>query len=127
MATLSAVFAALALILTCVGLYGLLAFRVARRTNEIGIRMALGATRGGVLWTVVRLDLVLIATGVMFGVPLAFGASQLARSLLFGVEPTDGLVLGLATLAIALFGVLAGAIPGYRASRIEPIVALRHE
>ena len=126
-ATLSAAFAALALTLTCIGLYGLLAYRVARRTNEIGIRMALGATRRRVLWTVVRLDLVLIVTGVTFGLPLALGASQLGRSLLFGVDPTDGWVLGAATLAMAFIGVLAGAIPGYRASQVQPIVALRHD
>jgi predicted permease len=126
-ATLSAAFAALALTLTCIGLYGLLAYRVARRTNEIGIRMALGASRPGVLWTVVRLDLVLIVTGVMLGVPLALGVSQLGKSLLFGVDPTDGVVLGTATLVMVLVGVLAGAIPGYRASQVEPIAALRHE
>jgi ABC-type antimicrobial peptide transport system permease subunit len=126
-ATLSAAFGVLALTLSCVGLYGLLAYRVARRTSEIGVRMAFGAARRTVLMMIVRQDLSLVAAGVALGVPLAIAASGYIQSVLFGVSADDTATLIAAIVAMTLAGLLAGAAPAWRATRIEPAVALRHE
>jgi len=126
-ATLSAGFGVLAVALACVGLYGLMAYRVARRTSEIGVRMAFGAGRRTVLWMIVRQDLALIGAGVVVGVPLALAASRWTQSLLFGVAAGDSATLLAAILAITAAGVFAGFGPAWRAARIEPATALRHE
>jgi predicted permease len=126
-ATLSLAFGALALVLACVGLYGLIAYRVARRTREIGVRMAFGAARRSVLAMVVRQDLALVLAGILAGVPLALAASRLARSMLFGVSAADAATLAGSIAAIALAGLLAGLVPAWRATRIDPATALRHE
>lgn len=126
-ATLSAALGLLGLTLACVGVYGLLAYRVVRRTGEIGVRTALGATRGDVLWMVLREDVVVVFAGVALGLPLALAVSGLTRSLLFGLTPTDRPTLIVATAVMIVIGACAGFVPAWRASRIEPAVVLRHD
>jgi ABC-type antimicrobial peptide transport system permease subunit len=126
-ARLCSAFAALALIIACVGLYGTVSYNVARRTGEIGIRMALGAQRGAVIWLVLRDVFILGALGLAFSVPAIFFISRLLESFLFGIKPGDPLALfsSVVTLTIAVF--LAGYLPAWRAARIDPMIALRHE
>jgi predicted permease len=126
-ARLCTAFAILALAIACVGLYGAMSYRVARRTGEIGIRMALGAQRGRVVWMVLREVLLLAGAGLAISVPLAITASKLVESFLFGMKPNDPLALigSAATLAIA--AIPAGYLPARNASRIDPMFALRHE
>jgi predicted permease len=130
-ATLSTVFSALALLLACVGLYGLLSFSVVQRSAEMGIRMALGANRADVVWTVMREALLLVAAGVIIGVPVALALGRLASNrisgLLFGLQPTDPFTIAAATLMLAVIAAGAGYMPARRASRVEPMVALRNE
>jgi len=130
-ATLSTVFSTLALLLASVGLYGLLAFSVVERTGEMGIRMALGATRVDVIWSVMREGLLLVAAGVAVGVPAAFAAGRIASSqiagLLFGVRATDPATIALAAVLLAAVAAAAAFIPARRASRVDPLVALRNE
>ena len=126
-ARLCSAFAMLALAIACVGLYGTVSYSVARRTGEIGIRMALGAQRTSVVGMVLRQVLALAAVGLLVGVPAAFGMAKLVASLLYGTKPYDALPLG-GTVAILLAAaILAGYAPARRASRIDPMVALRHE
>jgi predicted permease len=126
-ARLCTAFAILALLIACVGLYGTMSYTVARRTGEIGVRMALGAQRGAVVWMVLRQVLVLAAVGLAIGVPTALGISRLVESFLFGVKPNSPAALVLA-VAILLGAVLvAGYVPARRASRIDPMTAVRHE
>jgi macrolide transport system ATP-binding/permease protein len=120
-------FGVLALLIACVGLYGTMAYSVARRTGEIGIRMALGAQRGDVIWMVLRQVLVLAATGLGIGVPVALGASKFVDSFLFGVKPNDALALTLAVVILVSATLVAGYIPARNASRFEPMNAIRHE
>jgi predicted permease len=127
MATLGAAFGILGLALAAVGLYGLLTYTVARRTNEIGIRLALGAKRQEVLWMVIRHALTLLGTGVAIGIPAAWAASRLVSSMLFGVRGTDPMTIGVATVALVATGLIAGFLPAWRASRVDPMVALRYE
>jgi predicted permease len=127
LATLAGTFGALAMVLASVGLYGVMAYRVARRTSEIGIRLALGAARSDVLWLVLRESLALILAGLAIGVPLALGVSRILQSLLFGLRATDPGTLGAALLVMTAIGALAGYIPALRAARIEPTEALRCE
>src|SRR6185295_3511274 len=123
-ARLCTAFAVLALLIACVGLYGTMAYTVARRTSEIGIRMALGAQRGDVIWMVLRQVLVLAATGLAIGVPIALGMSKFVESFLFGVKPNDAAALVL-TVAILLTAVLlAGYVPARKAARIDPMTAV---
>jgi len=126
-ARLSAGFALLALSIACVGLYATMSYIVARRTGEIGIRMALGARRGRVVWMTMRQVAVLTAIGLVIGVPAAFGASRLVDSMLYGVQPGDltSFVTGVLTMVIS--AIAASYAPARRASRIDPLVALRHE
>ncbi len=126
-ATLSAAFGILATLLAALGLYGVMAFAVARRTREIGLRMALGAQRGAVVWMVMREALTLVAIGLAIGMPAAYALSQLVASQLYSVKPTD---LGAPALALAILSLVAGAagfLPARRASTIDPIKALRYE
>ncbi|HVF23511.1 MAG TPA: ABC transporter permease [Pyrinomonadaceae bacterium] len=127
MATLSGFFGLLALVLACIGLYGILSYGVASRTTELGIRMALGAQRGDVFWLILREALWLVLIGMAVGLPLIFVVTRLAASLLFDLSPTDPVSLSAA--ALLLFGVamLAGYLPSRRATRVDPIVALRYE
>jgi predicted permease len=120
-------FAILALLLASAGLYGVLAYTVTRRTGEIGVRIALGATRGRVLWPVLVESSKLVALGVAIGVSAALALTRLLSTLLYGVTPTDPRVLGGAMLSLFLVALAAGAIPAWRASRVNPLVALRYE
>ncbi|HEU5450647.1 MAG TPA: ABC transporter permease, partial [Terriglobales bacterium] len=124
---LSAIFGGLALLLACVGLYGLMAYAVARRTNEIGLRMALGASRETVLWMVLRESLVLVAIGVVVGLPLVVAGVRVVKSQLFGIAPYDPLALISALLVLVTIAAMSGFIPARRATRVEPMVALRDE
>jgi predicted permease len=127
MATLAGAFGSLALLLAGVGLCGLLGYTVARRTSEIGIRVALGAQRSQVLWLVMRDALRMVAWGAALGLPAAWAASRLVSSMLFGVQGTDPPTVMGATAILVLVGALAGFLPARRASGIDPMVALRHE
>jgi predicted permease len=127
MAQITSFFGAVAVLLAALGLYGLISYAVARRTNEIGIRMALGAKKYQVLWMVLRETLLLVAVGVAAGVPLVFGATRFIRSQLFGVEPYDPLTLALAVLLLTAVAAIAGYLPALRAARVDPMVALRNE
>ena len=127
LATLSSVFGILATLLAAIGLYGVMAFMVARRTREIGIRMALGATGGSVVWLVMREVLFLSGTGLAIGLASAFGLTRLVEAQLFGVKPTDFITLIAAALGIATVAMLAGYLPARRATAIDPMQALRFE
>jgi ABC-type antimicrobial peptide transport system permease subunit len=124
---LSAFFSLLALTLACVGLYGVMTYGVVRRTNEIGVRMALGASRGGVLWLVLRESLLLLGVGLALGLPAALAANRLIRAGLFGVSATDPWTLLGSMAAITVVILCAGYLPARRATRIDPMVALRYE
>lgn len=124
---LSGAFGILAIVLVCIGLYGIMAYAVSARTNEIGIRIALGAQRSGVLWLVLRQSLLLVVIGVAVGVPVVFAAGKWIASLLFGVKPADPVALALAIALMFVVGIFACYIPARRAMRVDPMVALRHE
>ncbi len=126
-AKLCTAFAVLALLIACVGLYGTMSYAVARRTAEIGIRMALGAKRGGVIWLVLRQVFVLAIAGLAIGLPIALAASKLVESFLFGIKPDDPLSIAAAIVVLVSAAVIAGYAPARRASKIDPMVALRHE
>jgi predicted permease len=127
LAALGTCFGALALMLAGVGLYGLLAYTVTRSTNEIGIRMALGAMRGEVLWLVLKSALWLVSLGIAVGIPAAWAASRLINSMLFGLTATDPLTIFGATLMLILAALLAAFLPARRATHVDPMVALRYE
>ncbi len=127
LATLSSVFGCLATLLATLGLYGVMAFMVARRTREIGIRMALGAGQGSVLWMVLRETLTLAGLGVAIGLAGAYAATRLIQAQLFGVAATDLLTVAAASLGIAGVTALAGYVPARRATGIDPMSALRWE
>ena len=120
-------FAVLALLIACVGLYGTVSYNVERQVREIGIRMALGAQRGAVVWMVLRRVLLLVAVGLAIGVPAALSTFQLVKSFLFETQPNDPRTLALAAVVLLSAAILAGYAPARRASRIDPLVALRHE
>jgi predicted permease len=126
-ARLCSAFAILALVIACVGLYATMAYAVARRTSEIGLRMALGAGRGVVIWMVLREVCVLAAVGLAIGVPTALGTSRLIESFLFDVKPNDPLAIALAAVILLSAAIMAGYGPAWRASRVDPMTALRHE
>jgi predicted permease len=126
-AELCTCFGALALVMACVGLYGTMAYAVSRRTSEIGIRMALGADRRNIVWMVLRQVLVLSAFGVLIGLVTVWETTAFLKSFLFGLQPNDPLSIGGAVGILVLCGILAGYAPAWRASRIDPMVALRHE
>jgi predicted permease len=127
MATLASAFGILALVLAAVGLYGLLTYAVTLRTHEIGVRLALGAMRHEMLWSVIRQFLVLLGVGVAIGIPVAVEASHLVSSMLFGVKGTDPWTIGAATATLTAAGLVAAFVPAWQASRVDPMVALRYE
>jgi len=126
-ARLSAFFGLLAVFLSSIGIYGLMSYLVTRRTNEIGLRMALGAKRSHVLWMVIKESLWLVALGIAMGVPMALVGNRLVSSMLFGLRPSDPATLLAGVIAFFAVAVLAGYIPARRATRVDPMVALRYE
>jgi macrolide transport system ATP-binding/permease protein len=120
-------FAALALLIAGIGLYGSVAYAVARRTCEIGIRMALGAESRRIVWMVLREVAILAAAGLGIGLAAAYGLTRFVASFLFGVKPHDPLALSVAVLVLVAAAIVAGYAPARRASRIDPMAALRHE
>ncbi|HYP29039.1 MAG TPA: ABC transporter permease [Blastocatellia bacterium] len=126
-ARLSTLSGSLALTLACIGLYGLMSYSVARRTHEIGIRMALGAQPGAVRWLVMRETLLVIFLGVVLGLAAGLAAMQVISSMLFGLTATDPVTLLIAILILIAVTALAGYLPARRASRVDPMIALRYE
>jgi predicted permease len=127
MARLAIVLGGLSALLSAIGLYGLLAYAVTRRVPEIGVRMALGAARGSVLWLFLRHALIVATAGAIIGLGAAYAATGLVQALLFGVSPTDPLILAAAALINFAVALLAAYLPARRAARIDPVVALRAE
>jgi ABC-type antimicrobial peptide transport system permease subunit len=127
LATLAGAFSLLALLLACVGLYGVMAYSVSRRTNEIGIRMALGAGRWTVVGMVVREAMRLVGTGMLVGLLAAWAATRLIANALFGLSPMDPMTVVAAVLVLAAVALLSGYAPSRRAAKVDPVVALRHE
>jgi ABC-type antimicrobial peptide transport system permease subunit len=126
-AELSTFFGLVAVFLSSIGIYGLMSYVVSRRTNEIGIRMALGAERSDVRWLVMREIVVLVSVGIAIGVPVTLAGGRFVTSMLFGLKPSDPFSLIAAVLLLLCVAVLAGSLPARRASRVEPMVALRCE
>lgn len=127
MARLSSLFGLAALLLASIGLYGLLAHEVTRGTREIGIRVALGAPAGQVLWRVVRRGVSLAAVGVALGIAGSFAVTRLLGSMLYDVKPGDPMTLMVVSILLMLVALAACYIPARRATRVNPLVALRHE
>jgi putative ABC transport system permease protein len=127
MATLCGFFGGLALLLAAVGLYGVISYSVAQRTNEIGIRMALGSQRAAVVRLILGEVAILIGIGLFVGLGLTLAGSKAASSLLFGLKPRDPLTLALTLLILAAIGFAASFLPARRASGLDPLVALRYE
>ena len=120
-------FGGLALLLACIGLFGLMSYSVSRRTSEIGIRIALGAQRSGVIGMVLRESMIMVAIGVVIGVAGAIAAGRLITAILFGLEPNDVWTMAAAIVLMAAVCLIAGYLPARRASRVDPMVALRYE
>ncbi len=125
-AYLTSAFGILSLVLACIGLC-VMSYTVARRTSELGIRMALGAQRAQVLWMILRESLVLVGLGLVLGLPVVFAAARFLKGMLFGLTPNDSATVAAATVLLAAIAAVAGYLPALRASRIEPMVALRYE
>jgi ABC-type antimicrobial peptide transport system permease subunit len=114
-------------LLAAIGIYGVMAYAVARRTAEIGLRIALGAAPAKITWMVLRDGLLLIGLGVTIGLPLSLAAGRISASLLHGIKPDDPPVFALAIAVLLGTGVLAAFLPARRAAAVAPIEALRHE
>jgi len=127
MATLSGFFGALAALIATIGLYGVMSYMVARRRNEIGIRMALGADRRDVVRMVMREASLLLGAGLLVGAVMAVAAARTASALLFGLQPGDPSTLAMAAAGLGAVAMFASYLPALRASRIEPTEALREE
>jgi len=127
MATLSGFFGFLAVVLATIGLYGVMSYMVARRSSEIGIRMALGANRGDVLGLVMREAGMLLAVGLVIGTGLSMAVGRTTSSLLFGLKPTDPVTIALSVTLLAVVAIVASFLPAMRAARLEPMLALREE
>ena len=125
--TLATAFGALALMLACIGLYGVLAYAVTRRTSEIGIRMALGATKSGIVWMILREAAALAIGGIVVGIPAVLALGRISRALLYGVESFDLPTFACALLVLLVFAAIAGIAPARRAGRLDPMSALRCE
>ncbi len=127
LAKLSGFFGVLALLLACIGLYGIMSYTVAGRTREIGLRMALGAQSVDVLALVLREALLLVVVGILVGVPAALAGSRVFGSMLFGLKATDPASLATVALTLSIVAVLASYVPARRAAKVDPMVALRYE
>jgi predicted permease len=127
MATLSGFFGFLAALLAAIGLYGVISYMVVQRTREIGIRMAIGADRAAVVRMILREAGMLTVAGLVIGTGLALGAAQAAKSLLYGLKPRDPLTLAIAIVTLSAVAALASFLPAYRASKLDPLEALRYE
>jgi ABC-type antimicrobial peptide transport system permease subunit len=117
----------LALTLSCIGLYGLMAYNVARRTSEMGIRLALGARPQDVAWPILREALVLASIGIVIGLPVALALSRLIRSIFFGIKPHDPMTIIGSVILLLSVAVLSAWIPARRAAKTDPMEALRYE
>lgn len=126
-AILAGAFGVLALLLTSVGIYGVVTYQVTRRTNEIGIRMTLGASRKDILWMVMRDTLLVLSIGGVMGLPAAAFAGRWIRSVLYALEPADATAIAYGLTVLTVAGVLAAFLPARRASKLDPMVALRYE
>jgi ABC-type antimicrobial peptide transport system permease subunit len=124
---LCVVFSGLALLLACIGLYGVIAYSVAQRTTEIGVRVALGATPLSVMRGVLRETFALVAAGVALGIPAALAGASLLVSFLYGLTPRDPATLGVAAITLVAAALAAAALPALRAARVDPALALRGE
>jgi len=120
-------FGLLALLLACIGLYGTMAYSVARRTNEIGIRMALGAQRSRILWLFLRDSVALVVLGLTLGLPLAMGATRWIKTFLFGLPAIDWVAIGGTIVVMVAVSALAAYLPARQATKVDPMVALRYE
>ena len=127
MGALSGFFGGLALLLAAVGLYGVISYSVTRRTREIGIRMALGAERGSMLWLVARHAAMLVLAGAAVGIPAALALSKLVKAFLYGIGPQDTTAIASSAAALLLVAAVASAIPARRAAMVDPMVALRQD
>jgi ABC-type antimicrobial peptide transport system permease subunit len=127
LAALLGFFGALALVLASIGLYGTMSYAVGKRTRELGIRMALGAQRNDMLRMILRETFYLVATGIAVGIPLAIASKRLVASMIFGVTVTDPVAISIAVLVMLATGFLAGHVPARRATKVDPMVALRYE
>ena len=126
-AQLSAFFGLLAVFLSCIGIYGLMSYIVSRRTNEIGIRIAIGASRADVRWLVMREIVLLVAIGTAVGIPVTLAGGRFVANMLFGMSGIDWMSLAGSVAGLLLVGLIAGFLPAQRASRVDPMVALRYE
>ena len=126
-ASLSALFGALATLLAVIGLYGVMAYTVEQRTREIGIRVALGAQRRNVVWLVMKEVVAMVGIGFAIGLPVAWVSSKLVASLLYGIRPNDSTSIAAAMAVLGGVALLAGYIPAARASRVDPLRALHYE
>ena len=124
-AQLSAFFGALAVFLACIGIYGLLSYAVLRRTNEIGIRLALGAQTRTLRWMVLRESIVLLTIGLALGLPIALASTGILRNLLYQLSPSDPWTFAASVLIVAAMTILAAWLPARRATKVDPMVALR--
>jgi ABC-type antimicrobial peptide transport system permease subunit len=127
LAFMSSVFGGLALLLACIGLYGTIGYTVVRRTNEIGVRMALGAGRDRIMAMVLRETLLCVAAGILVGLPLVWFGTRLLNAQLFELSPHDPITIGGALAAIMAVTLVSGFLPARRASRVDPAIALRYE
>jgi ABC-type lipoprotein release transport system permease subunit len=127
LARLASVFGGVAMLLAGIGLYGVISYAVTRRSNEIGLRVALGAQRGSVIRMVLRDAMLLVGIGMGVGVPLTLAASRVIRSQLYGISATDPAAFIVALVVLMVGAMLAALLPAIRASKVEPVVALRAE
>lgn len=126
-ARLSSFFAIIAVFLACIGIYGLLSYSVARRTSELGIRLALGARSGMLLWMILRESILLLVLGLAIGIPVSLGSTRILKSLLFELSPLDPMAISTAIVAVVVMTIAAAWLPARRATRIDPMQALRTE